>query len=188
MATVNDLMHKIKDVEELAVQVEALKQMTQMLDPATHKLAFTFLRELTVDEIYYPELRPFAIKCLEFIVKKYSLNLTVPQMPAADPDAPEKAKPVAPQPKGPVVGAAPANTVCSACGKMIEGNCVIHEVPIADVPRALHFCSKPCYGELTEVVEKLSILAAVRKATGADLIPEGGYEDLTPADEETPTA
>lgn len=179
MATVPDLIHKIKDTEVLAEQVESLKQLAQIIDPAKNKLAFTFLKELSTDDIYYPELRPYAAKCLEFVAKKFQLDIEIPAISAPSPDEP--AKPAAPAPKGPVVGPAPAGTVCSACAREITGNCVTHEVPIQGQPQALRFCSKACYGELNDVVEKLVIAATVRRVSGAELLEKLG-EETEPAE------
>lgn len=178
MATVPDLIHRIKDTENLAEQVESLKQLAQIIDPAKHKLAFNFLKELSTDDIYYPELRPYAVKCLEFVAKKHSLELEIPAIPTP---AAQEQKPAAPAPKGPTVGPAPPGAHCSACDREIAGNCVTHEVPIQGEPRALRFCSKACYGEINEVVEKLVIAATVRKVSGADLLEKLG-EETEPAE------
>ena len=183
MATVPDLIHAIKDTEELPKQVEALKQLTQIIDPAKNKLAMNFLSELAADDIYYPELRPYAQKCLEFIAKKFNLDLKIPEAAAPAAEHAEAPKPAPPAAKGPAVVPAPAGSACAACAKALEGNCIAHEVPVAGKPRTLHFCSKPCYGDLMEIVEKLNLAEAMRKATGEDLL-----ERLAEGAEEPPEA
>lgn len=176
MASIHTLLSRIKDTEDLREQVQGLQELTKVMDPKIHTGALNFIKETAEGDPFYEELKPYARKCLAFLIQKHHLRMEVPMDPPPAETVPDVASAGAEdEPEddgyvGPQKQDAPADSTCCNCQKTITSPCYIHDLPIGGNVVRLYVCDDPCQAGLPDVIEKLEFEAAKRIIRGPQIL------------------